>query len=74
MPVKNSNNTIGNRSRDLPVCSEVPQPLRHRVPPKYTYMVNLISLCYVTLEQTCIVKCFIVIKVINIRLGSERLY
>jgi hypothetical protein len=30
--MKNSNNTIGNRSRDLPVCSAVPQPLRHRVP------------------------------------------
>jgi hypothetical protein len=24
--------TIGNRFRDLPVCSAVPQPLRHRVP------------------------------------------
>jgi hypothetical protein len=32
MPMKNSNDTIGNRSRDLPVCSAVPQPLRHRVP------------------------------------------
>jgi hypothetical protein len=32
MSMKNSNKTIGNRSRDLPVCSTVPQPLRHRVP------------------------------------------
>jgi hypothetical protein len=32
MLMKNSNDTIGNRSRDLPVCSAVPQPLRHRVP------------------------------------------
>jgi hypothetical protein len=24
--MKNSNDTIGNRSRDLPVCSAVPQP------------------------------------------------
>jgi hypothetical protein len=31
MSMKNSNGTIGNRSRDLPVCSAVPQPLRHRV-------------------------------------------
>jgi hypothetical protein len=31
--MKNSNNTIGNRSRNLPVCSALPQPLRHRVPP-----------------------------------------
>ena len=26
MSIKNSNNTIGNRNRDLPVCSPVPQP------------------------------------------------
>jgi hypothetical protein len=31
--MKNSNDTIENRSRDPPVCSAVPQPLRHRVPP-----------------------------------------
>jgi hypothetical protein len=31
MPMKNSNDTIGNRFRDLPVCSAVPQPLHHRV-------------------------------------------
>jgi hypothetical protein len=30
--MQNSNDTIGNLSRDLPVCSAVPQPLRHRVP------------------------------------------
>jgi hypothetical protein len=27
MSMKNSNDTIGNRSRDLPVCSAVPQTL-----------------------------------------------
>jgi hypothetical protein len=32
MSMKNSNETIGNRFRDLAVCSAVPQPLRHRVP------------------------------------------
>jgi hypothetical protein len=32
MSMENSNDTIENRSRDLPVCSTVPQPLRHRVP------------------------------------------
>jgi hypothetical protein len=26
MSVKNSNDTIGNRTRDLPACSAVPQP------------------------------------------------
>jgi hypothetical protein len=30
MSMKNSD-TIGNRSRELPVCRAVPQPLRHRV-------------------------------------------
>jgi hypothetical protein len=30
MSMKNSNDTIGNRSRDIPVCSAVPQPLRHQ--------------------------------------------
>jgi hypothetical protein len=29
LSMENSNDTIGNRSRDLPVCSAVPQPLRH---------------------------------------------
>jgi hypothetical protein len=31
--MKNFNDTIGNRSHDLPVCGAVPQPLRHCVPP-----------------------------------------
>jgi hypothetical protein len=35
--VKNSNDTVGNRSCDLPVCSAVPQPLRHRVPPHLSH-------------------------------------
>jgi hypothetical protein len=33
MSMKNSSDTIANRTRDLPVCSAVPQPLCHRVPP-----------------------------------------
>jgi hypothetical protein len=33
MSMKNSSDTIENRSRDLPVFSAVPQPLRHGVPP-----------------------------------------
>jgi hypothetical protein len=33
MSMKTSNNIIGNRSRDLPVCNAVPQLLRHRVFP-----------------------------------------
>jgi hypothetical protein len=34
--MKESSDTIGNQTRDLPVCSAVPQPLRHRVPHKIT--------------------------------------
>jgi hypothetical protein len=30
--MKNSNNTIGNRTRVLPSGSAMPQPLRHHVP------------------------------------------
>jgi hypothetical protein len=32
MSMKNSNDTIGNRTHDLQVCSAVTQTLRHRVP------------------------------------------
>jgi hypothetical protein len=32
MSMKKSSDTIGNRTRGLPVCSAVPQPLCHRVP------------------------------------------
>jgi hypothetical protein len=37
MSMKNSSDTIGNRSHDLPVCSAVPQPLRHQVPHTWTH-------------------------------------
>jgi hypothetical protein len=36
--MKKSTDTIGNQSRDLPVCSAVPQPLRHRVPLLLMYL------------------------------------
>jgi hypothetical protein len=32
MSMKNSSDTIRNRTRHLMICSAVPQPLRHRVP------------------------------------------
>jgi hypothetical protein len=34
MSMKKSSDTIGNRTCDLPVCSTVPQPLPHHVPPQ----------------------------------------
>jgi hypothetical protein len=33
-PLDHRSRYIGNRTRDLPVCSAVPQPLCHRMPPK----------------------------------------
>jgi hypothetical protein len=41
LSMKNSNDTIGNWSRDLPVCSALPQPLRHRVPQLNKYILQL---------------------------------
>jgi hypothetical protein len=37
MSMKNSDDTIGNRSRDLPVCSAVPQT---NAPPRAPYLKN----------------------------------
>jgi len=37
MSLKNSNDTIGNRTRDLSVCSVVPLPLRHHAPQQIMY-------------------------------------
>jgi hypothetical protein len=48
--MKYYNFTIGNRSRDIPVCSAVPQPLRNRVPQSLMrteeYSLPLISLSH----------------------------
>ena len=35
MSIKNSNDTIGNRTRDLPACSAVPQPTAPPRAPRY---------------------------------------
>jgi len=37
MSMKNSNDTIGNRTRDLPACCAVPQPT---APPRTTLLFN----------------------------------
>jgi hypothetical protein len=39
MSLKNSNDTIGNRTRDLPACSAVPQPI---APPSVLVYVLLV--------------------------------
>ena len=37
--MKNSNDTIGNRTRDLPICSAVPQPTAPPRAPTHRHMV-----------------------------------
>jgi hypothetical protein len=57
--MKKSSDIIGNRTRDLPVCSAVPQPLRHRVPAGSlldTYINRRTSLVY--LEFGCYVDTY----------------
>jgi hypothetical protein len=51
MSMKNSNDIIGNRSRDTPVCSAVPQPLHYRVPHSLLYFLIFSSLWLVTTVQ-----------------------
>ena len=40
--MEKSNDIIGNRTRDLPACSAVPQPTVPPRAPKNTYMTNVI--------------------------------
>jgi hypothetical protein len=51
--MKNSNDNIGNRSRDLPVCSAVPQPLRHRVPRSADYTYKNVELKSTPAQSRC---------------------
>ena len=41
MSMKNSNDTIGNRTRDLPTCSAVPQPTGPRRAPKHMKVLHI---------------------------------
>ena len=43
MSMKNSNDTIGNRTRDLLACSAVPQPTAPPRAPTYKVYLNLIK-------------------------------
>jgi len=38
--MKNSNDTIGNRTHDLPACNAVPRPIAPRLPPKFQLEVS----------------------------------
>ena len=53
--LKNSNDTIGNRTRDPPACSAVPQ-LRHRVPPDWdSYKQTTIQYNYIKSTRMCFI-------------------
>jgi hypothetical protein len=54
LSMKNSNDTIGNRTRDLPVCSAVPQPLRYHVPLSNTHHMKIGGLLYKYADMTSI--------------------
>jgi len=50
--MKNSSDTIGNRTRDLPACSAVPQPIA-TVYPQFIYNIYLHD---IRKQRTCNVK------------------
>jgi len=53
MSIKNSDDAIGNRIRDLPVCSAVPQPTAPpRVPATRTVQSKTVSKICVNLDFT----------------------
>jgi len=45
MSMKNSSDTIGNRNRDLPACSAVPQPAALPRAPVEVYSVGILLMC-----------------------------
>jgi hypothetical protein len=59
MSMKNSSDIIGNRSRDLPVCIAVPQPLRHRVPSDVRLNESEIIFLYVETDKTNALSCML---------------
>ena len=48
VPMKNSNDTTGNRTRDLPTCSAVPQPRKG-----YIFFVILIYDIFIIIGTLC---------------------
>jgi hypothetical protein len=66
--MKNSSYSIGNRFRDLPVCSALPQPLRHRVSPttKTIKLLLLLLLLLNTLKMCCSSELSIVLEILMI--------
>jgi hypothetical protein len=67
MSPKIFNDTIGNRSRDLPVCSAVPQPLRHHVPHTILNGVN----CYKRISNMALEN---MLKINMVKQNNELLF
>jgi hypothetical protein len=71
MSMKNSNGTIGNRTRDLPVCSAAPQPT---APPHAPILKRIISkynfkgVEWIDLTQDIYSYRILTNKVINLRI------
>jgi len=51
MSMKNSNDTIGNRTRDLPTCSAVPQPTALPLAPKLVIQGSKIDISHVEVSN-----------------------
>ena len=65
MSMKNSNDTIGNRTRDLPTCSAVPQPT---APLRVKYQLILKNWC--TNYCGCLVRSYYTRHQINLKKGA----
>ena len=52
--MKNSNNTIGNRTRDLPACSAVPQPTAPPRVPGVGVVMHIISEMIPSIQNVCL--------------------
>jgi len=59
MSMKNSSDTIGNRTHDLPACSAVPQPLSVVIS-LYTTVFKTKNFCVLPTEFSCVCVCFLV--------------
>jgi len=51
--MKGSSDTIGNRTRDLPICSAVPQPTTNTHTNIYMYMYVCVCVYIYTYEGKC---------------------
>jgi hypothetical protein len=61
--MKNSNDTIGNRTRNLPNCSAVPQPTAPpRTPFTVTYLKKTMFLGYIKFQVFCFLSFLLFIK------------